>query len=140
MKQILEKLEQRGIRITKTRKSILELFLQTEKPLSALELQSFLHSNLQMVNKTTVYRELEFLLKQNIIASVFIDETQKRYELLGDHHHHIVCRNCGDLEDIEIDNMENIFEQVEKKLLKNKKFKNIVHSLEFFGVCARCSV
>ena len=140
MKQILENLEERGIRITKTRKSIVEFFFQTAKPLSALELQNFLHSNLQMVNKTTVYRELEFLLKQNIIRSVFIDETQKKYELSGDHHHHIVCRNCGDIEDIEIDNIENIFEQVEKKLLKNKKFKNIVHSLEFFGVCAQCNL
>lgn len=87
------------------------------------------------VNKTTVYRQIEKLLQNNIILEVEFGDGKKRYELksLG-HHHHIVCKKCGDLEDIELN------EELLLKAVSNKtSFKIESHNLEFFGVCRKCS-
>jgi len=35
--------------------------------------------------------------------------------------------------------IENIFPSIEKKLKQKKKFTSITHTLEFFGLCQKCS-
>lgn len=86
------------------------------------------------VNKTTVYRQIEKLLEKKILTEIDFGDGKKRYELksLG-HHHHIVCKNCGKLEDIEIDE-DNLIKSVTGKT----SFKIESHSLEFFGKCLSC--
>lgn len=86
------------------------------------------------VNKTTVYRQIEKLLERNILTEIDFGDGKKRYELksLG-HHHHIVCKNCGKLEDIEIDE-DNLI----KSVIDKTNFKIESHSLEFFGKCLSC--
>lgn len=86
------------------------------------------------VNKTTVYRQIEKLLNDNLIIEVELGDGKKRYELKNlDHHHHLVCKKCGRLEDIRL-NEKVILNEVSKK----SKFKVENHSLEFFGICVNC--
>ena len=84
-------------------------------------------------NKTTIYRELEEFQKRGLITEVEFGDGKKRYELARDHHHHLVCKNCGKVEDIEIN---------EDKLLENisneSNFLIEKHSMEFFGKCFNC--
>lgn len=86
------------------------------------------------VNKTTVYRQIEKLLVKNILTEVEFGDGKKRYELksLG-HHHHIICKNCGELEDIELD--ENVLMNA---VNRKTSFKIESHNLEFFGYCKKC--
>jgi len=52
------------------------------------------------------------------------------------HHHHIVCEQCGALEDIENCNQVSL----QKEILKHSKSFKVInsHSLEFFGICKNC--
>ncbi|WKZ25670.1 MAG: transcriptional repressor [bacterium] len=87
------------------------------------------------VNKTTVYRQLEKLIKNNKVIEVELGEGKKRYEVKSlDHHHHLICKKCGKLEDISLDE-EVLMNQVSKKT----KFNVESHSLEFFGHCVKCN-
>ena len=56
-----------------------------------------------------------------------------RYELAEDHHHHMICEDCGDISE---------FEQcpVDARLLPSKDsgFEVRSHSLEVYGRCAEC--
>ncbi len=87
------------------------------------------------VNKTTVYRQLEKYIAEGKIIEVELGDGKKRYELKSlDHHHHLICNNCGKLEDIEFDES-----QIMKQVGSKTKFKIEKHSLEFFGICAECN-
>lgn len=86
------------------------------------------------VNKTTVYRQIDKLLLENKILEVELGDGKKRYELKDlKHHHHLVCKKCGTIDDIEIDE-----KMILGSLSKKTSFKIESHSLEFFGTCVNC--
>lgn len=137
---ILSLLKKEGVKITNTRKLLLEFLTSVSSPVSVFDILEFFSKKKNPVNKTTIYRELEFLLGKEIVRSVYIDEKQMKYELASDHHHHLVCQKCEKVEEISLEEMEKVFTSFEKKLLKKHSFKNIIHSLEFFGVCKNCAL
>lgn len=123
-------------RITPARRKILEIFSRKTKPLSALKISSLLSDDNISVNKTTIYRELDFLLKKGLVRELYINSGKKYYESSSlKHHHHLICSDCGSIEDVFL---KNDIEKEEKRLESEKNFKISNHSLEFFGLCAGC--
>ena len=129
----------RGRRSSTIRATLLDIFSSVLKPLSVAELLNLLGKKGKLVNKTTVYREIQFLLSQGIITAVLLDETHTKYELQTTHHHHLVCKGCGSIEEVEMKEIEAMFPIIEKKFKQKKKFTSIIHTLEFFGFCQKCS-
>lgn len=138
IKSKLELLKNSGHRLTNTRKATLAIFASTKHPLSAQEIITELESRKLKVNKTTVYRELDFLLAQKLIRELDLMEGKKRYEIVtkDDHHHHLICRLCSLIQCVE---MPGDLSRIEKQILKEHKFIVQDHILEFFGVCENCS-
>lgn len=133
---ILQNLKSKGHRITKARSTIIHVLVENRNPLSVGELAIKLQQKGIKANKTTLYRELEFLLAENIAREIQLGEDKKRYELtISSHHHHLVCINCKRVEDIDL--VKDLSNQ-EKIIKKTKNFKVINHSLEFFGLCKNC--
>jgi Fe2+ or Zn2+ uptake regulation protein len=134
--EIISTLKQKKFKITKVRSGIVTLFTKAKSPLSAKDLLDYFHNIGIKINKTTVYRELTFLLSENIIKEIEFGEGQKRYEIEDfKHHHHLICLKCRKVEDIEL---KTDLEKEESRFLKEKGFKVINHSLEFFGYCTKC--
>lgn len=129
--EILDNLKGKGFRITKARKGIIEILWISEAPISAEEIGESLG-----VNKTTVYRELDFLKSQDLLEEIQLGDKKKFFEgSFKDHHHHLYCLSCKKIEDVE---MESDLISIEEKISKYKNFKIQKHSLEFFGLCANC--
>jgi len=116
------------LRNTPARRKIIEIFESSKRPLSAsLVLRKI------KVNKTTVYRELETLLNEKIICEVDFGDGIKRYESTKlSHHHHLVCKICGEIEDVKIN------EKILMVYVNQTNFKIENHSIEFFGRCKNC--
>ncbi|MBI3120568.1 MAG: transcriptional repressor [Candidatus Kerfeldbacteria bacterium] len=133
---ILAHFRKQRIRITRIRRTLLELFCLFPTPWSAVEILESLHKRHLHPNKTTVYRELEFFKQHNVIQEVRFDGNAKRYELrLNDHHHHLICNSCKSVQDVDVTvNLEN----EEHKIARRQGFNVLEHSLEFFGLCHRC--
>jgi Fe2+ or Zn2+ uptake regulation protein len=124
-----------GCRQTKTRTKILEILNQSG-PLAALEIKERLGQKKILVNKTTVYRELEFLLAKQVISEVIFQDGLKRYELTStEHGHHVICLSCHKVERIAL---AHDLENQEKKIGHRLNFKILNHSLEFYGLCQDC--
>ena len=131
--QIIGSMKQSGLRITPARKQIIERLVSSDFPLSAADLLREVK-----VNKSTIYREIDSLLKYRIIISVGFCDGVKRYELLRlEHHHHLICMKCKSVTNVGI--AEN-FSQEEKRIANEKKFTILNHNLEFFGFCKRCNI
>jgi len=131
-----ELLQKHGYRLTQGRIALLLFLKQAKRPVSARDIQKEMDYTM---DKVTLYRALEDFSKSKIIVKINLHGTATYYELIhaDHHHHHIVCEQCGKLEDIKNCNQKNI----QKEILKNSKSFKIVnsHSLEFFGVCKACS-
>src|SRR5690554_6354407 len=98
----IEKLKSIGARITPARKVILEIVFGEEVPMSAIDIQEKLEKRNVKVNKTTVYRELDYLLHQGILKLVYLVPGIAHYESASlPHHHHLVCDNCGKVEEVD---------------------------------------
>ena len=129
-------MESTGYRITKVRRHIISILNSNKKPLSAKELLNLLLKKDLSPNKTTIYRELEFFKKQGLIREIEFGDRKKRYELETDrHHHHIVCVNCGRVEDFDFD---VDLATHEMQIAKQTGFEIKEHSIEFFGLCKQC--
>lgn len=132
-------LRHRGARITPLRLALIAVFTASSKPLTILELKAKLLPKKLRPNVTSIYREVAFLLKNDFVRSVQLAGDKTHYEHVHGHHHHIVCRKCGVIRDVAFPELEKIFPLVEEKLRRLKTFESIDHSLEFFGLCAKCA-
>ncbi len=137
--RILDALKEKGYRLTAVRRTMVELFVKAAEPMSAPLIIALLSKKKLKVNKTTVYREIEFLEKEGIIIPVYVDAEKKTYELkAGAHHHHVVCQACDTVEDIDSKALESVMKKLESKVKKNSNFTQIWHSVELFGLCKSC--
>jgi len=122
-------------KITKVRTALLEILKETSTPISIQDILLKLKSKKLNPNKTTIYREIEFLTGLGLVSDVDFGEGKKRYEASGDHHHHIICVNCKTIKDVSLDKDLDLFNA---KIAKQAGFKPVGHSLEFFGLCSDC--
>jgi len=128
-----------GDRITNARRKIIEIIIQSTKPLSAPKIQEILKEQGVVVNKSTIYRELSFLVEYEIIQQVKLTSSVIHYEsAFLPHHHYFICNKCGEIENVKCDGFEVSLQNLEKKILK-KGFSVKKHNLEFLGICTGCS-
>ncbi|MEO8446790.1 MAG: Fur family transcriptional regulator [bacterium] len=127
-------LNSRSQRITAPRLDILTILKANHNPLTISEIHGKIKKN--KIDLATVYRTINLFAELGIVYEIDFKDEFKRYELVYDrhHHHHIVCKKCKRVENVEACVLEEL-----EKLLNKKGYSDISHSLEFFGVCARCN-
>jgi len=122
----------KGQRLTSQKKEILSVLQQ--KPQTVYEIYRSLNSKKYSMSKVTVYRILKSFIDLGIVSKVQLKEKEARFELSNrEHHHHLVCDDCGSIEDIKLGE-ETLLKEVKRK----SKFIVRSHHLEFFGICNRC--
>jgi len=83
----------------------------------------------------TVYRTLTLLEDANIVSSISFGTQGKKYEFgLKEHHDHLVCLECGGIEEFFDETIEKQQEEIAKKF----NFKMTSHIMKIMGVCSAC--
>lgn len=136
---VLEQLRKNGFRITRVRRALTDIFLSAKRPLSAENVLLLLKKRRISVNKTTVYRELDFLQEQELLQKLQLKGPKHYYEWRKSHHHHVVCRECFSAQDVDVEALEKLLPRLERHLTRKTRFTRLTHSLEFFGLCRPCS-
>ena len=87
-----------GLRNTKQLSFILDILKARRRPVSVPDLVKSAKKKFPSLNKTTVYRTIDRLIKEKAIEPVMLREGVVHYELKtedkGHHHHHFVCSGC----------------------------------------------
>jgi Fur family ferric uptake transcriptional regulator len=87
------------------------------------------------VNRATVYRTLDFLLKLGLVTTAHIRDNQVIYELAGHApHHHLVCQQCDGVEMIDHALLQPLFNRIEREFGFEVKTDHFM----IFGVCKAC--
>jgi len=129
-------LKNKQLKKTAVRSDLLAILSENKAPCDAMELLIKLRKKYGRLNKTTVYRQLQTLTYKKILKTIELGEGKKRYELKTDHHHHLICRKCKNIEEVRL---KNDLSREESIITDKYRFRVIEHSLEFFGICRNCS-
>lgn len=128
-------LKNENARMTRARSAVISAVYGSKAPVSAPKIISILNRRGIDINKTTVYRELSFLVEKKVFKEVFLRPNIVHYEsALLPHHHHLVCNDCGSVEEVDC----VVSEKELSKKMKEKGFSIKNHKFEMYGVCARC--
>ncbi|MFP4203757.1 MAG: Fur family transcriptional regulator [Opitutales bacterium] len=129
----LTALEESPLRVTEPRKALVRLLAKAEKPLSSEEIRMLSGEELDLV---TVYRNMEVFSEQGIVQSILLENGKQLFELTakGDHHHHIICRNCHRALRLEL-----CFGGELERYAANRGFEDLSHKIEVFGICSDCA-
>ena len=103
------------------KKQILEL-LQKRHLLTISEINNIIPD----ADYSTVFRNIEQLLKDNEIKKVMINNKLTAYESIKDNHDHFICNGCGGVESISL--------LISQRDLNNKTVSDITVR----GACAKC--
>ena len=117
-------------------KAIISSALEHEKRfVSAQQLHRTLEDQGETVGLATVYRQLNALSESGHADSITIAEKQLfRACSQEEHHHHLVCENCGKAVEIEPPSEDWI-----TTTAQSHGFAVTRHVFEIFGLCAECA-
>ncbi|CAN5128173.1 Fur family transcriptional regulator [soil metagenome] len=136
---ILDTLKARGFRTTKLRTALLDVLQESNSPLSVPEMQEILATRGLTPNKTSLYREVETLLQNEVAEESTISGVRKIYVSdSGQHHHHFVCIKCEETQCVEETALEKALHAVEKGLAEDHGMLVTGHDLTFYGRCKSC--
>ena len=127
---------QRGLKSTKQRDVILDGFLSSDRHLSIEELYLKIRAKHPNVGYATVYRTLKLFAEAGIAREMQFGDGQTRYEHVGEgeHHDHLVCTRCGNIEEFENETIE----QLQTEVAASRGFLIEKHRLELYGLCGSC--
>ncbi|MCG7320965.1 MULTISPECIES: Fur family transcriptional regulator [Arsenicicoccus] len=122
-------------RATKQRRAVEQVLRETDDFISAQALHARLREQGDTVGLATVYRTLNAMAEDERVDMLRVDDGEARYRLCAsdDHHHHLVCRECGRTVEIEGPAVESWADTVAAQ----HGFRDVSHTLEVFGTCAK---
>jgi Fur family ferric uptake transcriptional regulator len=124
-----------GLKSTIPRLAVIQILSEIKYPHTAQEIhKKLIKSKIDLV---TLYRTLTSFEKNQLIKRIDLHKDAVYYELNNVHHHHIVCTDCGKVEDFGFCNIDRLTKKI---IAQAANFKNIYeHTFELFGVCNSCT-
>jgi len=127
-------LTKNGLRLTSQRRKILDFLLQATHHLSQEEIYHALRHH--GLGRATVFRTLKMLEESRLVNHVIGSTGTPRFEVNIErpHHDHLICINCGHIQEVLWPKLEHIQEQTCRKIGFIPKW----HRHEIFGLCRSC--
>lgn len=97
-KEIIGKLNNKGLKITPQRIAVFEALLEFFHP-TADDIYKKVSEKIPGLSYTTVYNILDTLVNHKLINRVKTDSDVMRYDAITDHHHHLYCASSDRMED-----------------------------------------
>ena len=144
--RLLGALKTAGFRVTAPRRALLRLLADTREPLSVPEMFAAVNApgvaeaagDDEPINLVTVYRFANLLVDMKLARRVEFGQGYYRYEReepqTGPHHHHLVCEQCGRVEDFHGCDVADLAARLESE----SGFAIARHQLEMYGTCPDC--
>ncbi|MEA2111029.1 MAG: transcriptional repressor [Campylobacterota bacterium] len=85
--------KEKNIKLTTARKELLEIFLQSDKPIAYEDIKDSVS-----MNKATFYRNVSKFEDEAIVHSFESNDKKRYYELQGTPHAHFICNSCNTIE------------------------------------------
>ena len=136
---VAARLRRAGQRYTTARRRLVDQLAAARRPLTTNDI---VRTDVAAV-QSSVYRNLGVLTQAGAVRRVLGADDAARFELaeeLTEHHHHLVCTECGDVADFTLSpRAEAAVSRALADAVKSSGFETDAHRLDVLGRCARCS-
>lgn len=133
-----EQLRRTRQRYTRGRRQLVELLVETGRPVTIAELLELGASQSQ----SSLYRNLAILEQCGAVERLTSTDDVARYELteeLSEHHHHVVCSVCGRIDDVVLPPaIERALGAAAAEAHAQRRYTIDSHRLELVGTCGSC--
>lgn len=122
------------IKYSKQREAIKTYLQHTSSHPTAAKVYEDLRVEYPNISLGTVYRNLNLLVEQGEIMKISCDDGSDHYDGNPAPHYHFVCRNCGQVTDLDIPSLDHI------NILASSNFEGTIdgHVTYFYGLCKNC--
>ena len=128
-----------GQRYTENRRQLVRLLATAGTPLTIPEILQ----RRRDLAQSSVYRNLVVLEEAGLVQKIVTSDEWARYELaedLTEHHHHLICANCGMVEDVPASaGLEQSVHTAATQIARSTGFRTQRHRVDLVGLCARCA-
>lgn len=123
-------------RVTVQRREVLGVLTRVQGFVSAQELHALILREGATIALATVYAQLKKLVTSGDVDVVMTDRGEALYRhcVVDQHHHHLVCRECGTAVEVDAPELERWAHDVGDR----HGFGELRHVLELNGICASC--
>ncbi|MDE5413931.1 Fur family transcriptional regulator [Alkalihalobacterium chitinilyticum] len=132
--QAMELLKEKGYKYTKKREEMLRLFADEKRYLSAKDVLEKMYKDYPGLSFDTIYRNLATFAQLEILEVTEL-EGEKKFRFscsTTQHHHHLICLECGKTKAVHNCPMENIN-------IAFPDFEVTGHKFEIYGYCKSCT-
>ena len=131
LEEFSQTVKDRGLRMTNQRMIIATAFFNSPKHLTVDDLYAMVRKIDKAIGYATVYRTLRLLEEAGLAKSHQFDNRKVCYEVERSHHDHIICMDCGHIEEFE----NEVIENVQKEVALEHGFMIRSHRMEIYGSC-----
>ena len=132
MEKVIEKLKAKGVKPTAQRLAILKILIEEIDHYTVDSLYKKAIAVQPTISQATVYSIIELFAKKGIVQELRIDGKRTVYDPTIKEHHHFMCRNCGQIRDIE----KSAFRIPPLEETGGHKIED--YQLYFYGLCSNC--
>ncbi|MCL5986768.1 MAG: transcriptional repressor [Actinobacteria bacterium] len=135
-KDIKNLVQEKGLRMTRQRKLILDEFVKQSGHITTYELYHRVKEKDAGIGYSTVFRLLRILVSSGFAKERNFSKKVSAYEpiISKGHHDHLICQVCGRV--VEFENVE--IEKLQSRITDEHDFSITSHKLEIYGVCKEC--
>ncbi|MCF7741317.1 MAG: transcriptional repressor [Candidatus Marinimicrobia bacterium] len=133
MKELKKLLDEKEVKPTFQRLSILKYLEENREHPTADMIYEYIREKVPTISKTTVYNTVHKFLEKGLIKELTITGQEARYDFVTDSHHHFLCEKCGTIYDIDINCPHGLPGQ---NMVRGHKVEEI-HGY-FKGICKNC--
>lgn len=131
MKNIIDKLKEKNIKITPQRVAIIEYLVNTKTHPSAEDIYKEIIKRYPTMSYATVYNTLVTLKNLGAVVELAIDSEKKRFDIDTSLHHHFYCRKCKCVSDISKNFIIETISDIDGHKIERT-------FLNFIGICNNC--
>jgi len=134
-REVVAALRGHNYKLTPQRRAVIHVIASTQDHLTPATIYKKVQQDHPTIGLVTIYRTLEILAELELICELHAGGIYRSYTIsTPQHHHHLICSNCGKVIDFTGHNLS----ELEQSLSKKSGFKIDSHVLEFFGLCQAC--
>lgn len=129
-----EQLIEHNIRPSVQRVAIMQYLLDHRTHPTADDIYTELVKTMPTLSRTTVYNTLQLLVANQAVLGLTIDQHNMHFDGYTHPHAHFLCRSCGKIFDVEVNN------HLRKHLFTSDKFAIEKVELNYMGLCPDCRI
>ena len=131
---VLKHLREKGVRITETRKAVIDFIIQSHDHPSADMIYQALLPAFPNMSLATVYNNLKVLIDEGFVSELKVrNDTTTYYDFMGHQHLNVICEKCGRIADMDLD-----LPNVQQEAADQTGYQITKSQMVVYGICPDC--